>query len=128
MAEKSAISERQEPNTNTSCVNVTAANSAAVSNVINSSFFVSPLRSSQVVRCPYRESWLSGASQKAGRSARQHAEWYVPTTRTWSESTFKNALGEGRDKDAVMKVFWGNYVDLVEKEVRKREREKKKNG
>ena len=53
-------------------------------------------------------------SSQAGRSARQHAEWFVPTTRTWSESTFKNALDDSRDKDAIMKRFWSNYVDLVE--------------
>ena len=72
----------------------------------------------KVVRCPYREAWVSGASKNAGRTARQHAEWYVPTTRTWSESTFKNALDTKRDKDAIMKMFWSNYVDLVETEVR----------
>ncbi|GMH93376.1 hypothetical protein TrST_g7445 [Triparma strigata] len=68
----------------------------------------------KVVRCPYNEAWVNGESQKAGRSARQHAEWFVPTTRTWSESTFKNALDDSRDKDAIMKRFWSNYVDIVE--------------
>mmetsp|Transcript_15536 Transcript_15536/g.32025 ORF Transcript_15536/g.32025 Transcript_15536/m.32025 type:complete len:408 (+) Transcript_15536:55-1278(+) len=71
----------------------------------------------KVVKCPYREAWNSGSSKKAGRSAREHAEWYVPTTRTWSESTFKNALKADRtDKDEVLAKFWSNYVDLVEKD------------
>jgi len=71
----------------------------------------------KVVKCPYRETWTSGASSKAGRSARQHAEWYVPTTRTWSESTFRNALKANRgNKDGIIAKFWSNYVDLVEKD------------
>jgi len=72
----------------------------------------------KIVRCPYRTAWTTGSSQKL-RSAREHAEWYVPTTRTWSESIFKNALDDARDdgqKDELMKRFWGNYVDIVEKE------------
>lgn len=71
----------------------------------------------KVVKCPYREAWNSGASSRAGRSPRDHAEWYVPTTRTWSESTFRNALNAERDnKEEVIAKFWSNYVDLVEKE------------
>ncbi|GMH55186.1 hypothetical protein TrRE_jg5960 [Triparma retinervis] len=70
-----------------------------------------------VVRCPYRASWTSGASTSAGRSPLDHAKWYVPTTRTWSESTFLNALRPGRsDASEVMERFWGNYVDLVAEE------------
>ena len=65
----------------------------------------------RVVRCPYREEWVSGKSK---RTAREHAENYVPTTRTWSESTFKAALKDTRDKKAIMEKFWNNYVDLVE--------------
>jgi indole-3-acetate O-methyltransferase len=65
----------------------------------------------RVVRCPYREAWTNGSSN---RSAREHAEWYVPTTRTWSESTFKSALQPNRNKDEIMRKFWNNYVDLVE--------------
>ena len=66
----------------------------------------------RVVRCPYREAWTSG---KSGKTAREHAEWFVPTTKTWSNSTFKAALKADReDKDAVIERFWGNYVNLVE--------------
>ena len=69
----------------------------------------------KVVRCPYRELYVSG---KSGKSAREYAEWFVPTTRTWSHSTFKSALKadrEDNDKEDVMAQFWGNYMDLVEK-------------
>merc|ERR1711990_263813 len=66
----------------------------------------------RVVRCPYREIWTSGNAP--GRSAREHAEWFVPTTKTWSNSTFKAALHADRaDKEAVIDKFWANYVDLV---------------
>ena len=67
----------------------------------------------RVVRCPYRELYVSG---KSGKSAREYAEWFVPTTRTWSHSTFKSALkAEREDKEAVMAQFWENYMTLVEK-------------
>ena len=67
----------------------------------------------KVVRCPYRELYISG---KSGKSAREYAEWFVPTTRTWSHSTFKSALNADReDKEEVMTQFWGNYMALVEK-------------
>lgn len=65
----------------------------------------------RIVRCPYREAWRNG-----NRTARQQAEWFVPTTRTWSESTFKSALKSHRNKDAIMEQFWSNYVGLVEKD------------
>ena len=67
----------------------------------------------KIVRCPYRELYVSG---KSGKSAREYAEWFVPTTKTWSHSTFKSALKEGReDKDEVMEQFWENYRNIVEK-------------
>ena len=65
----------------------------------------------KVVRCPYREAWNNGNAE--GRTAREQAEWFVPTTRTWSESIFKNALKSHQEKDAIMEKFWANYVDLV---------------
>jgi len=67
----------------------------------------------KVVRCPYRELYTSG---KSGKTAREYAEWFVPTTRTWSHSTFKSALKDDRqDKEEVMAQFWENYMTLVEK-------------
>ena len=65
----------------------------------------------RVVRCPYREAWNTGNAE--GRTPREQAQWFVPTTRTWSESIFKNALKSHRDKEAIMEKFWSNYVDLV---------------
>lgn len=68
----------------------------------------------RVVRCPYREAWTNGNIER--RTAREQAEWFVPTTRTWSESTFKSALKSHRNKDAIMDQFWSNYVGLVERD------------
>jgi hypothetical protein len=65
-----------------------------------------------VVRCPYRQHWTEGKEPK--RSAEEHAAWFVPTTKTWSNSTFKAALHADRDdKDEVIEMFWANYVALV---------------
>ena len=68
----------------------------------------------RVVRCPYRELYNSG---KSGKSPREYAEWYVPTTKTWSHSTFKSALKAERsedEKESIMSQFWENYMTLVE--------------
>jgi SAM dependent carboxyl methyltransferase len=70
-----------------------------------------------VVPCPYREQWRAGKAASLGiESPRQYAEWFVPTTRTWSHSTFASALRTDRSKaqkDAILKQFWQNYVLLV---------------
>lgn len=67
----------------------------------------------KLVPCPYRELYRAG---KTNKSEREYAEWFVPTTRTWSHSTFRDALKEDRhDKEEVMAAFWENYVRLVEK-------------
>lgn len=71
----------------------------------------------KVVRCPYRELYVSGNSDI--RTAREYAEWFVPTTRTWSHSTFKSALNNDRDdqdKEKIMAQFWENYMNLVEQD------------
>lgn len=70
----------------------------------------------RVVRCPYRELYTSG---KVSKSPREYAEWFVPTTKTWSHSTFKSGLKSDRseeEKEAIMTQFWDNYMSLVEKE------------
>jgi len=68
----------------------------------------------RIVRCPYRELYVKG---ETGLSAREYAEWFVPTTKSWSHSTFRNALRSERDdKEDVLNQFWENYVALVEKE------------
>lgn len=73
----------------------------------------------RVVRCPYRELYTSGKSDK---SPREYAEWFVPTTKTWSHSTFKSGLKSSRsesEKEEIMDKFWGNYMSLVESEPEK---------
>lgn len=70
----------------------------------------------KIVRCPYREMYNTG---KSGKSPLEYAEWFVPTTKTWSHSTFKNALKMERseeEKERIMNRFWNNYMNLVEKE------------
>ena len=67
----------------------------------------------KLVPCPYRELYVAG---KTNMNEREYAEWFVPTTRTWSHSTFRDALKEDRDdKEEVMAVFWENYMNLVAK-------------
>mmetsp|Transcript_26485 Transcript_26485/g.63550 ORF Transcript_26485/g.63550 Transcript_26485/m.63550 type:complete len:416 (+) Transcript_26485:127-1374(+) len=69
----------------------------------------------RVVRCPYRELYISGKSDK---SPREYAEWMVPTTKTWSHSTFKSGLKDSKseeEKEEVMTQFWENYMSLVAK-------------
>jgi len=66
----------------------------------------------RIVRCPYRELYVRGDS---GLSPREYAEWFVPTTKSWSHSTFRNALRSERDdKEEVMNQFWENYMSIVE--------------
>jgi len=67
----------------------------------------------RIVKCPYRELYLKGDT---GLSAREYAEWFVPTTKTWSHSTFRNALKSERDdKEEVLSQFWENYMSIVAK-------------
>lgn len=69
----------------------------------------------RVVRCPYRELYVAGKSNK---SPREYAEWFVPTTKTWSHSTFKSGLKSSRsedEKEEIMSQFWENYTSLVVK-------------
>ena len=74
-----------------------------------------------VVPCPYREQWIAGhaknsATGKPITTASEYAKWFVPTTRTWSHSTFSNALGTQRtadEKEAILERFWQNYMDIV---------------
>ena len=68
----------------------------------------------RVVRCPYRELYTSGKSNK---TPREYAEWFTPTTKTWSHSTFKSGLKADRseeEKESIMSQFWENYMNLVE--------------
>ena len=44
----------------------------------------------KLVRCPYNEKWLKNKGDP-----KVHAQWYIPTTRTWSNSTYLS--GESTD-------------------------------
>eukprot|EP00928_Gymnodinium_smaydae_P033327 TRINITY_DN23903_c0_g1_i1.p1 TRINITY_DN23903_c0_g1~~TRINITY_DN23903_c0_g1_i1.p1 ORF type:complete len:412 (-),score=44.68 TRINITY_DN23903_c0_g1_i1:87-1295(-) len=67
----------------------------------------------KVVRCPYREQYVAGKSKM---TPHEYAELFVPTTRTWSHSTFKAGLKSRHTDDAkerILEQFWSNYKDLV---------------
>ena len=67
----------------------------------------------KVVRCPYREQFVEG---KTDMTPQEYAKWMVPTTKTWSHSTFKAGLRDSRpdeEKEAILDQFWSNYEDLV---------------
>ena len=67
----------------------------------------------KVVRCPYREQFVEG---KTSMTPQEYAKWMVPTTKTWSHSTFKAGLRDSRpdeEKEAILDQFWSNYEDLV---------------
>lgn len=57
------------------------------------------------VRCPYHERWIkekdtrksSGVDEE--EAAREHAIRFVPTTRTWSNSTFESGLDKKRSSE-----------------------------
>lgn len=73
----------------------------------------------KVVPCPYREQYLkkkSGTDACDAMTPQEYAKSFVPTTRTWSHSTFKAALNNNKseeEKERVMEQFWLNYEELV---------------
>mmetsp|Transcript_2492 Transcript_2492/g.2752 ORF Transcript_2492/g.2752 Transcript_2492/m.2752 type:complete len:466 (-) Transcript_2492:65-1462(-) len=73
----------------------------------------------KIVRCPYREQYIKNKeTQTQLMSPMEYAKAFVPTTRTWSHSTFKAALSEDKteqEKEAIMEQFWNNYEQLVAK-------------
>ena len=65
----------------------------------------------ELVRCPYFDRYLEG-----GMGAEEHAERYVPTTRTWSNSTFIAGLSDERspeEKDALVDELFSVYQARV---------------
>ena len=65
----------------------------------------------RLTRCPYRRAWEEGGGDPA-----EFARNYVPTTRTWSNSTFYNALSPERppeERAAIVDGFFQAYEDLV---------------
>ncbi|KAJ7377997.1 hypothetical protein OS493_025313 [Desmophyllum pertusum] len=66
-----------------------------------------------VVPCPYREKWL-----KNGGDPNAHARWFIPTTRTWSNSTFTSGLSDSRsleEKANIVDEFFKRYENQVAK-------------
>lgn len=64
------------------------------------------------VPCPYAAGWRGGNYA----TARAFAEDFVPTTRTWSNSTFHAGLGPHRsdtEKTAVVDELFAQYIDTV---------------
>ncbi len=64
----------------------------------------------RVVKCPFREDFL-----KHGDAAK-FAPAYVPTLRSWTESTFRGALVPGRGAEAAQAItdaYYQAYVDIV---------------
>eukprot|EP00761_Pharyngomonas_kirbyi_P012092 gb/GECH01012119.1/.p1 GENE.gb/GECH01012119.1/~~gb/GECH01012119.1/.p1 ORF type:complete len:396 (+),score=85.61 gb/GECH01012119.1/:1-1188(+) len=76
---------------------------------------------SRVVNCPFHERWMrirhgDGDGDDEKRTPRQQAEAYVPTTRTWSNSSFLNGLSDDRsdeEKQKIVDEFFKKYEDLV---------------
>lgn len=65
----------------------------------------------RITRCPFHEHWM-----QHGGDPVEHARWFVPTTRTWSNSTFLSALDKGRpmeQREALVEEMYERYVQHV---------------
>jgi len=75
----------------------------------------------KIVRCPYREQYIAQSTSDDNKNSKtmtpiEYAKSFVPTTRTWSHSTFKAALSDDRtdqEKEDILEQFWTNYEELV---------------
>ncbi len=66
----------------------------------------------RIVKCPFAESFTGHGD--AERFARE----YIPTIRSWNESSFFNALAEDRalaERRQIIEDYYGTYLDLVRK-------------
>ncbi|KAJ1624275.1 S-adenosyl-L-methionine-dependent methyltransferase [Pavlovales sp. CCMP2436] len=64
-----------------------------------------------LVRCPYHVRWLAERGD-----AMAHARRFVPTTRTWSNSTFRLGLDAARsedERDAIVNELFERYTQAV---------------
>ena len=80
-------------------------------------FFKIPGGKGGVVPCPYHAAWSSPGH--GGRTAKEHGEWFVPTTRTWSNSTYGNGLDATRsaeEKADIVDELFSRYAALVAKD------------
>eukprot|EP00730_Choanoeca_flexa_P010870 TRINITY_DN21368_c0_g1_i1.p1 TRINITY_DN21368_c0_g1~~TRINITY_DN21368_c0_g1_i1.p1 ORF type:complete len:408 (+),score=82.33 TRINITY_DN21368_c0_g1_i1:213-1436(+) len=67
-----------------------------------------------VVPCPYRAAWLATPGD-----AEEYAQLFMPTTRTWSNSTFAAGLDETRspeEKDALVEEMYQRYAHQIAQE------------
>lgn len=73
-------------------------------------------------RCPYHVRWMSEAGERAKKgldekqAAKDHAKFFVPTTRTWSNSTFESGLSAKRSSEervAITQDMYQQYEDEV---------------
>ncbi|KAL9964115.1 hypothetical protein ACROYT_G027699 [Oculina patagonica] len=65
----------------------------------------------KVIPCPYRESWL-----KNGGDRREHARWYIPAIRAWSNTTFISGLSDSRpseEKERIVDELFQRYENEV---------------
>ncbi|KAJ7331667.1 hypothetical protein OS493_019260 [Desmophyllum pertusum] len=67
----------------------------------------------KVVPCPYREKWL-----KNGGDPKEHAHWYIPAIRAWSNTTFVSGLSDSRsseEKERIVDELFQRYENEVAK-------------
>ncbi|MCL1127236.1 FAD-dependent oxidoreductase [Shewanella surugensis] len=66
-----------------------------------------------ITKCPYYQAWLE--SDKTHPIA--HAKSFIPTLRTWSNSTFESALNETirskEERSQIVDVFYSRYEAIV---------------
>lgn len=68
----------------------------------------------KIVPCTYREF----LKENSDMSSKEFAEWYVPTLRTWSNTTFFSALSVERsveDRNRIVDLLFEKYRSAVEK-------------
>ena len=74
-------------------------------------------------RCPYHLRWMAEAGERKAKgvdekeAARRHAQFFVPTTRTWSNSTFESGLDASSRSDAERVAITQDMYQLYEDEV-----------
>ncbi|CAH3026843.1 unnamed protein product [Porites evermanni] len=67
----------------------------------------------KVVPCPYREKWLQNRGDPV-----EHARWFIPSLRKWSDSTFISALSDSRspkEKESIVNELFKQYESEVAK-------------
>jgi len=69
-------------------------------------------------RCPYNLRWINESSKSSDpKAARAHAKFFVPTTRTWSNSTFESGLDASKRSEAERAQITQDMFQLYEDEV-----------